>query len=173
MRTTVPPARFAYGSELGTPRMPPRCSVFSTTLFDGWFGGGGPVGGEPNRSPAGRGWSSGFAFGRLEAACGSPRCPVGAIALGEAPDYAPPAPEPELYIQGFVTDRRYRGQGIGDALLTHARAEAIRSGVHLLRVDCWAGGDQALVRYYERAGFTAAQRITVGDKEVQILHQRC
>jgi GNAT superfamily N-acetyltransferase len=99
--------------------------------------------------------------------------PVGAIVLGEAIEYAPPPTEPELYIQGFVTDREHRGQGIGDALLTHARAEAIRSGVHLLRVDCWAGGDQALVRYYERAGFTAAQRITVGDKEVQILHQRC
>jgi GNAT superfamily N-acetyltransferase len=98
--------------------------------------------------------------------------PVGAIALGEALEYAPPAPEPELYIQGFVTDSRCRGQGIGDALLAVARNETIRRGVRLLRVDCWGGGDRALVRYYERAGFTAAERVPVGDTEVQILHQR-
>jgi hypothetical protein len=31
-----------------------------------------------------------------------------------------------------------------------------------LRVDCWAGGEGALVRYYEAAGFTATTRFTVG-----------
>ncbi|GAA2396714.1 hypothetical protein [Dactylosporangium salmoneum] len=31
----------------------------------------------------------------------------------------------------------------------------------LLRVDCYAGGDGALVRWYERQGFTATEAFTV------------
>jgi GNAT superfamily N-acetyltransferase len=83
---------------------------------------------------------------------------VGAMRLGAAPRYVPPAREPELFLDAFVIDRRCTGQGIGRALLEHARAEAAQAGVKLLRLDCWAGGDQALVRYYERAGFVQTER---------------
>jgi GNAT superfamily N-acetyltransferase len=79
---------------------------------------------------------------------------VGALAVGAALPYVPPAVEPELYVRLLVTDRASAGQGIGGALLDHARELARAAGVGLLRVDCFAGGDGALVRYYEKQGFT-------------------
>lgn len=87
--------------------------------------------------------------------------PVGALAVGEAPAYAGPATEPELYVNLLVTDRAHAGKGIGGALLEHARALAESAGKHLLRLDCYAGGDRALVRYYESQGYTATEPITV------------
>jgi len=87
--------------------------------------------------------------------------PVGALAVGEAPAYAGPATEPELYVNLLVTDRDHAGKGIGGALLEHARELAEAAGKHLLRLDCYAGGDGALVRYYESQGYTATESITV------------
>jgi ribosomal protein S18 acetylase RimI-like enzyme len=98
---------------------------------------------------------------------------AGALVLGEAPPYVHPAREPELYLQAFVTDRALSGHGVGRALLDRAAAEAVERGTPLLRVDCWAGGDGALVRYYERAGFTRTERFTVGEWQGQILIRRC
>jgi GNAT superfamily N-acetyltransferase len=100
-------------------------------------------------------------------------CVAGAVVLGAAPPYVPPAREPELYLQAFVTDRALSGRGIGRALLDRAATEAVERGTPLLRVDCWAGGDGALVRYYELAGFTPTERFTVGAWEGQILTRRC
>ena len=97
---------------------------------------------------------------------------AGAMQLGEAPSYAPPAQEPELYLEGFVVSRRFAGRGVGQVLLSRACAEAAGRGAGLLRLDCWAGGDRALVRYYERAGVTATERFAVGDWEGQILVRR-
>jgi GNAT superfamily N-acetyltransferase len=97
---------------------------------------------------------------------------VGALVLGAAPADAPPAPEPELYLHAFVTDRDRAGTGIGAALLDRARKEALDQGIRLLRVDCWAGGDGALVGYYLRAGFTRGPAVTVGNWQGQILLQR-
>lgn len=97
---------------------------------------------------------------------------AGAMQLGAAPSYAPPAQEPELHLEGFVVSRRFAGRGVGQVLLSHACTEAAGRGAGLLRLDCWAGGDQALVRYYERAGFTATERFTVRDWEGQILVRR-
>lgn len=34
------------------------------------------------------------------------------------------------------------------------------TGVRLLRLDCWAGGDGKLVAYYQGQGFTLSQRLT-------------
>jgi GNAT superfamily N-acetyltransferase len=99
--------------------------------------------------------------------------PVGAMVLGAAPSYVRAADEPEVYVEAFITDRRYAGRGVGRALLDRAVAEAVASGTSLLRVDCWAGGDGALVRYYERAGFTPTERFTVGDWPGQVLIRRC
>ncbi|RKS71647.1 L-amino acid N-acyltransferase YncA [Actinomadura pelletieri DSM 43383] len=101
---------------------------------------------------------------------------VGAMRLGPAPRFIPPVEEPELFLEALVIDRRCAGLGIGAALLDHARAEAAEQGIGLLRLECWAGGDQGLVRYYERAGFVQTGRIksAIGneDWEGAILAQR-
>ncbi|GAA3912285.1 GNAT family N-acetyltransferase [Actinoplanes auranticolor] len=83
--------------------------------------------------------------------------PVGALTVGDTPAYVPSAPEPELYVNLLVTDRDHPGHNVGGLLLDHARQLGRARGVVLLRVDCYAGDDQALIRYYERQGF---QRVT-------------
>ena len=64
--------------------------------------------------------------------------PVGALVLGRAPHYAPPADRPESYIELLLTSRRHAGQGIGAALVKVAADETRASGLEMLRVDCWA-----------------------------------
>ena len=91
---------------------------------------------------------------------GGPGPVVGALAVGAALPYVPPADEPELYVRLLVTDRASAGQNIGGVLLDHARELARGAGVGLLRVDCFAGGDGALVRYYEKQGFTRTETFT-------------
>lgn len=86
---------------------------------------------------------------------------VGALAVGAALPFIPPAAEPELYVRLLMTDRAAQGSDIGTELLDHARSLARGLGVDLLRVDCFAGGDGALVRYYEKQGFTRAETFTV------------
>ncbi|WP_436530337.1 GNAT family N-acetyltransferase [Actinoplanes sp. HUAS TT8] len=101
---------------------------------------------------------------------------VGALGVGQPPAYVGPAPEHELYVVLLVTDRRHPGEGLGRRLLSYARRLAVASGAGLLRVDCYAGDDRALVRYYESQGFTATQAFTVpqGEKQWpgQVLEQR-
>ncbi|MEV8373177.1 GNAT family N-acetyltransferase [Kribbella sp. NPDC056861] len=101
---------------------------------------------------------------------------VGALAVGDAMSYIPPAEEPELYIRLLVTDRASKGSGIGTELLDHARMLARGLGVELLRVDCYGGGDGALIRYYEKEGFTRGEPfgVQISDSEWpgQILFQR-
>jgi GNAT superfamily N-acetyltransferase len=101
---------------------------------------------------------------------------VGALAVGDAMSYVPPATEPELYVRLLVTESASRGSGIGTDLLEHARKLARELGVHLLRVDCFAGGDGALIRYYEKQGFTRAEPFGVPISESewpgQVLFQR-
>ncbi|RKN39327.1 GNAT family N-acetyltransferase [Micromonospora endolithica] len=86
---------------------------------------------------------------------------VGALVVGAATAYVPPPTEPELYVNLLVTDRAYAGRGIGGRLLAHAARLARDRGVRLVRVDCYAGDDQALVRWYERQGYTPTDRFTV------------
>lgn len=101
---------------------------------------------------------------------------VGALAVGAALPYVPAADEPELYVRLLVTDRAAQGSGIGAELLDHARSLARGLGVDLLRVDCFGGGDGALVRYYEKQGFTRTSEFTVQangtDWSGQVLSQR-
>ncbi len=101
---------------------------------------------------------------------------VGALAVGDAMSYVPPATEPELYVRLLVTDRKFSGRGIGTDLLEHARALALGLGVGMLRVDCFAGGDGALIRYYEKQGFTRAETfgVPISDSKWpgQVLFQR-
>lgn len=91
------------------------------------------------------------------------RSPAGAMWLDQAPPYAPRPDQPELYLHGLVVDRTRSGRGIGRALLDYAVDEARQRGASRVRLDCWAGGDQALVRYYQRAGFTPAGQVTLGN----------
>jgi GNAT superfamily N-acetyltransferase len=101
---------------------------------------------------------------------------VGALAVGEPTAYVPPVSEPELYIRLLVTDRASKGTGIGTELLEHARHLARELGVGLLRVDCFGGGDGALIRYYEKEGFTRAEPfgVPINDSQWpgQVLYQR-
>ncbi|MEV6692388.1 GNAT family N-acetyltransferase [Micromonospora sp. NPDC051196] len=116
-----------------------------------------PASTDPRRIAQADGWGSG---GGLWLAQVDER-PVGALVVGTANDYVPPATEPELYVNLLVTDRAYAGSGIGGRLLAHAADLARQCGVTLLRVDCYAGDDGALVRWYERQGFTPTDRFTL------------
>ena len=98
---------------------------------------------------------------------------VGALEVDEvAPSYAPVTDEPGLYVVLLIASRRFIGQGIGGALLDHARSDCLARGLRLLRVDCWAGGHQQLVRYYESAGFTATESFDRRGWPGQLLIQR-
>lgn len=101
--------------------------------------------------------------------------PVGALVLDSGPSPqmpVPPAGEPERYVRLLVSDRLHAGLGVGAALLSHAAEEARRAGVELLRVDCWAGGGGELVAFYERNGFTPAERFRVDAWPGQVLAMR-
>ncbi|MFF1817952.1 GNAT family N-acetyltransferase [Kribbella sp. NPDC058245] len=103
--------------------------------------------------------------------------PVGALAIGDAKPPVPPAEEPELFVRLLVTDRALTGQGIGRVLLDHARDLARQAGVQVVRLDCFAGNDGALIRYYESQGFTrdvafSVQRENAPDWPGQVLVQR-
>lgn len=101
---------------------------------------------------------------------------AGMLAIAAPPSHIPPAGEPEVYVRLLVTDRERAGQGLGSRLLDHARHLARERGVDLLRLDCYAGGDQALVRYYERQGFSRTEAFSVdrpdGPWPGQVLAQR-
>lgn len=73
--------------------------------------------------------------------------------------------EPQIYITNFVGSRAPQARGVGDRLLAHARATARARGISLLRLDCYAGGNGALLRYYERAGYHRVRDFTTVDAE--------
>ncbi|WP_189239472.1 GNAT family N-acetyltransferase [Planomonospora parontospora] len=98
--------------------------------------------------------------------------PAGCLVVGAALPYITPAPEPELYVRCLVVDRRFPGRGVGAALLERARAEAAERGIPLVRVDCYAGDDGRLVKYYESQGFTRTEPFTVGEWPGQLLEMR-
>ncbi|MFF5205085.1 GNAT family N-acetyltransferase [Streptosporangium sp. NPDC000396] len=98
--------------------------------------------------------------------------PAGCMVVGVPVDYVTPASEPELYIQGLVIDQRFHGRGVGSALLERAPAEAAEQGISLIRVDCYAGDDGRLVKYYESQGFTRTETFTVKEWPGQVLEMR-
>ena len=92
--------------------------------------------------------------------------PAATLTLTDAPgSYVPAVDEPERYIHWLASDRRFKGHGVGSALLAHAAEATRRAGVSLLRVDCYAGDDGKLVRYYEDNGFTRTDAFTVGENK--------
>jgi GNAT superfamily N-acetyltransferase len=87
---------------------------------------------------------------------------VGVCVLADEPlPYVDPAPIPELYLQLLVTDRERSGSGIGGTLVDDAIEIARQRGVKQIRLDCYAGDDEALIGVYERFGFTRERRFTV------------
>lgn len=99
--------------------------------------------------------------------------PVGALTATEtSPTYAPAVDERELYVHLLLASRSHPGRRIGSGLLDHAREQARARDISLVRVDCWSGGNGALIRYYENQGFTPTERAPVGDREVQVFETR-
>ncbi|MEV3910784.1 GNAT family N-acetyltransferase [Streptomyces canus] len=92
--------------------------------------------------------------------------PAATLTITDAPGaylaHLPPPGEPERYIHWLASDRRFKGHGVGSALLAHAAEETRRAGVALLRVDCYAGDDRKLVAYYEANGFAPTETYTAG-----------
>ncbi|MEV7174677.1 GNAT family N-acetyltransferase [Streptomyces sp. NPDC093224] len=78
----------------------------------------------------------------------------GSVLTGEAPEFAPPVEEPELYLHLLVARVRFRQFSMA-ALVADARAEAARRGARVFRTHCWAGEEGRMVREYEELGFTA------------------
>jgi GNAT superfamily N-acetyltransferase len=131
-----------------------------------------PASDSPRRHEQATGWarSGGLYLAEIDGTV------VGALAVGDAPAHVPPPREPELYVNLLVTDRSRAGSGIGTALLDKARDIARARGVTLMRVDCYAGHDRALVGYYESQGFVSTEPFTVdlpgGAWPGQVLEQR-
>jgi GNAT superfamily N-acetyltransferase len=96
---------------------------------------------------------------------------VAALAHGPvAHDYVPAAGEPEDYVLLLVSDPEVRGAG--RRLLDESWARVRAAGGALQRVDCYAGDDGKLVRFYESAGFTATQRFEVNGWPGRLLERR-
>ncbi|MFF6876839.1 GNAT family N-acetyltransferase [Streptomyces sp. NPDC012474] len=95
--------------------------------------------------------------------------PAGTLTLTDSAgaylSHLPQPGEPERYIHWLASDRRFKGHGVGSALLAHAAEETRRAGISLLRVDCYAGDDGKLVRYYESNGFNRTEAFTVGENK--------
>jgi GNAT superfamily N-acetyltransferase len=84
---------------------------------------------------------------------------VGAVTVGQASSYVAPATVPELYVSFLCADRRFKG--VGSVLLKKAKDLARDAGVAQMRVDCYAGDDGKLVRYYESQGFVKVEDFVV------------
>ncbi|WIX85288.1 GNAT family N-acetyltransferase [Amycolatopsis sp. DG1A-15b] len=98
---------------------------------------------------------------------------AGALIVSEEHDrHVPAVDERELYIRLLITSRRFTGRRVGGRLVEYALDEARRRGIDLVRVDCWAGGDGELQRYYESQGFKPTVRFNVGEWVGQVLEQR-
>lgn len=121
----------------------------------------------PARIEAARAWADSGGL-VLASTHGEPR---GALVIGEAPAYVPRTDRPEVYVVLLVASRHPDARGVGAALLEHAHTVALDRGVERLRVDCFAGGDQALVRYYEGNGFSRLDTFRVGDWPGQVLQR--
>jgi ribosomal protein S18 acetylase RimI-like enzyme len=75
------------------------------------------------------------------------------------------------YVHTLAVHRDYAGRGIGAWMLRWAEGRARARGRHALRLDC-AADNSALLRYYERYGFTPITRQSVGPAVVLLLEKR-
>jgi GNAT superfamily N-acetyltransferase len=74
----------------------------------------------------------------------------------------PGAAEEAGYIRRIAVRRDARGLGV--ELLKFAERATVATGRNLLRLDCFSGND-ALCRYYERAGFVRATDIEIDPRD--------
>jgi GNAT superfamily N-acetyltransferase len=87
---------------------------------------------------------------------------VGAVTLrGKPPFYVDTVDEPEIYVSGLISAPGPAGHGVGAALWRQAETVARQHGAALLRLDCYAGDDGKLVRYYESLGFRQVRPLVV------------
>ncbi|MBF9068053.1 GNAT family N-acetyltransferase [Streptacidiphilus fuscans] len=87
---------------------------------------------------------------------------AGILSVSETPGaYIRPAEEPELFINLLATSREFKGQNVGGLLIATAKEEARRRGHGLMRVDCFAGDDGRLKRWYASQGFKEVEPFTV------------
>ena len=86
--------------------------------------------------------------------------------------YVPPATESEVYVRLLIAARGERARGIGRRLMAFADDRARAAGVQRLRVDCYAGGSGALVRFYESCGYTRISVLDVNGWPAQLLGRR-
>lgn len=98
--------------------------------------------------------------------------PVGALVLGERPEYVDPAPEPEVYVTLLVSSHRHEAKGVGRWLLEQAAAITRQRAIGLLRVDCYAGGGSGLPAFYESCGCVRTGSFAVGSWEGVVLEKR-
>lgn len=97
--------------------------------------------------------------------------PVAALAHGPvAHAYVPAADGLEDYVLLLVSDPDDRGAG--RRVLDESWERVRVSGLTRQRVDCYAGGDGRLVRYYESAGFTRVAPFDVNGWPGQLLERR-
>lgn len=75
------------------------------------------------------------------------------LALGESMPYVPAPTGPELYVRVLVASRDVRVRGIGRRMMAFSDEQARAAGLDHLRVDCYAGGNGDLVRFYESCGY--------------------
>ncbi|KAF5618851.1 acyl n-acyltransferase [Fusarium tjaetaba] len=65
-----------------------------------------------------------------------------------------------VFLDFLITDHRVpsaQRKGAGLALLEHVKTYASEYGKRAIFLDCWTGGTDKLVRYYESAGFSPVQ----------------
>ena len=92
---------------------------------------------------------------------------VGAMLLGEALPWETDPPEmrarPFYRLMGFVIDRRYRGRGIGGAVLEQAIAACYQAfGVRPIALGCHQDNTRAAA-FYQRHGFRLTQAMEGND----------
>ena len=96
---------------------------------------------------------------------------VAALAHGpHAHDYVPAATDQEDFVLLLVADPSVRG--VGRRLLDASWSRAREKGIERQRVDCYAGDDGKLVRFYESAGFTRTETFEVKGWPGQLLERR-
>ncbi|WPG99796.1 Hypothetical protein R9X50_00261500 [Acrodontium crateriforme] len=97
--------------------------------------------------------------------------PVAGLVLeGKSPEYVRSIlPEqddhrPFIYLSYLISDQRTNklAKGAGSALIAHAREQVKKAGLDRLCVDCYAGNNKKLTKYYESQGFAL-----IGDFKVE------
>ncbi|EME83859.1 uncharacterized protein MYCFIDRAFT_195071 [Pseudocercospora fijiensis CIRAD86] len=99
--------------------------------------------------------------------------PVSALVLeGKSPEYVrsilPEQDEkdPFVYLAYLMSNRKagVLGKGAGSALIAFAKDRVREAGVLRICLDCFAGNDRKLVKYYESQGFHLIKEFAAGDK---------